>query len=336
MTSFLQTLLLVFLLIGCSSTSKTKKRDYLTINSFESVESEKDVTTEIRQVKDIPQFDETAKLIAPGFLFSLNHPSDEKLRGQYRVSFDGMLRLPYGIHIDVTGMDFQTLRKRVLDACSKFFQRGAENVTFQLLKKEYWVEVRGFVKKSGYYLVRRKEPIDSVIASAGGLSGNIKTDFFVASIKQQNISYSVSLNQYYEDNVLGTSFTWTGGDTVFINMLNQDSDSHVVPIVSVVGGVQAPGRVLYKENATLFYYLSKTGGVIPNLGYEESYIIRKVGGEYVSINFDITKMDTVPDVKAGDVVMLNSEKKTFADKMWERAIQIGSIITSIAVLIIAL
>ena len=331
-----QTLLLVFFLVGCSSGNKNKKVDYLTINSFESVDSEKDVTTEIRQVKDIPQFAETAELIAPGFLFSLHHPSDEKLKGQFRVGFDGMLRLPYGINIDVTGMDFQTLQKRVLEACSKFFQRGSENVSFRLLKKEYWVEVRGFVKKSGYYLVRRKEPIDSVIASAGGLSGNIKSDFFVASIKQQNISYSVSLNQYYEDNVLGTSFTWTGGDTVFINMLNQDSDSHAVPIVSVIGGVQTPGRVLYKEKATLFYYLSKTGGVIPNLGYEESYVIRKVGGEYVSINFDITKMETVPDIKSGDVVMLNAEKKTFADKMWERAIQIGSIITSIAVLIIAL
>jgi hypothetical protein len=204
-----------------------------------------------------------------------------------------------------------------------------------LVSKDYWVEVRGFVKKSGTYLVKRKESIDKIIDTAGGLAGKINEDFFIVSIKQQNISYSVSLNQYYENNVLGTSFTWTGGDVIFINLSNEDSTAQVAPTVEVIGGVATPGKTLYKEDANLFYYLSKRGGVIPNIGYEEGFVIRKAKKGLERIKFDITEMDTIPVIKPGDTILLTAEKRTVTDRIWERATQIASILTSIAFLIIA-
>lgn len=337
MKNFINVLALFALTLGfgCSS-PKTKNPEYKKINGPEAVIKRTHVQSDIKPIKEIPQFENTKEHMAPGHLFSIYHPSDEKIRGSYRVNFDGILRLPYGIQVNVIGLDFQTLRKNVLDGYKSFFQRGSEDVTFLLLKRDYWVEVGGFVKKSGHYLVDRKESIDRIISMAGGLRGDITSDFFVVSVKQQGESYTVSLNQYYEKNGNKDAFTWTGGDTVFINMLNQDPYNQTVPMVSVIGGVSNPGKVLYRENATLFYYLEKTGGVIPNLGYDEAFLIRKVGDKIIRINFNITDMDTVPDMLAGDVVMLNAEKKSFEDKVWERIVQVGSIITSIAVLIIAL
>ncbi len=191
------------------------------------------------------------------------------------------------------------------------------------------------MKKSGTYLVKRKESIDKIIDNAGGLAGKIKQDFFMVSIKQQNISYSVSLNQYYENNVLGTSFTWTGGDVVFINLSNEDSATLIAPTVEVIGGVKSPGKNLYKEDANIFYYISKRGGVIPNIGYGEAFVIRKGPKGLERINFNLTNMDSIPVIKPGDTIMLAAERLTAMDKAWVRASQIASILTTIAFLIIA-
>ena len=323
------------ILSGCSSSNHGNNPPYERENQKSVVKNETSAPSDIRAIKDIPQFEETEALMAPGFLFSLSHPSDTKLQGQYRAQFDGLLKLPYGVKINVKGLTFDELKQKVLEEYKSFFQRGAQDVSFVLQNKEYYVEVRGFVKRSGTYLVKRKESIDKVIDMAGGLNGKINQDFFIASIKQQNISYSVSLNQYYENNVLGTSFTWTGGDVIFVNLSSEESTAEVAPTVEVLGGVTSPGKTLYREDANIYYYLSKRGGVIANLGYEEAFVIRKTKNGLERINFNITDMSTVPSIKPGDTILLSAERRTVWDKIWERTTQVGTILTTIAFLILA-
>lgn len=324
------------LLTGCSSSNHGNNPPYEKQNDAKNNSSKTQAPSNLRAIKDIPQFPETENLMAPGFIFGLSHPADNKLKGSFRAQADGILSLPYGVRISVKGLTFSELRDKVLAAYNSFFQRGTQNVSFTLLRKEYWVEVRGFVKNPGTFLVRRKESIDKIIDTAGGLAGNIKQDFFMASIKQQNISYSVSLNQYYENNALGVSFVWTGNDIIFINLSNEDAMTQVAPTVEVIGGVAKPGKTFYRQDANLFYYLGKRGGVIPNLGYDEAFVIRKGANGLERINFNITKMETIPTIKPGDTIMLNGERQTVWDKIWLRATQVGSLITTIAVLILAL
>lgn len=327
---------LTFLLSSCSSAlNHGNNPPYEKLNDSHAKFSKTAMPSDVREIKDIPQFAETENMVAPGFLFSLSHPTDDKLQGAFRVQFDGILKLPYGVKIAVKGLTVEELKVKVREAYNTFFQKGAQNVTFNLVSKDYWVEVRGFVKKSGTYLAKRKESIDKIIDMAGGLAGKLKQDFFLASVKQQNISYSVSLNQYYENNVLGTSFTWTGGDVIFINLSNEDSETSVAPTIEVLGGVRNPGKTLYKEDANFFYYLGKRGGVIPNVGYGEAFVIRKGPKGLERINFNLTVMDTIPVIKPGDTIMLNGEKITAWDKVWTRATQVASIITTIAFFIIA-
>lgn len=325
----------LFMVTGCSTSNHGNNPPYEKLNDVAANKVRSSAPSDLREIKDIPQFEETESLIAPGFLFSISHPTDGKLQGTFRVQFDGLLKLPYGVKIVTTGLTYEELRKKVHEAYTSFFQRGAQNVSFNLVSKDYWVDVRGFVKKSGMYLVKRKESIDKIIDSAGGLAGNIKQDFFMVSIRQQSVSYSVSLNQYYENNVLGTSFTWTGGDTVFINLSNEDDTAQIAATVEVIGGVANPGKSLYKEDANIFYYLSKRGGVIPNVGYQEAFVIRKGPKGLERINFNLTAMNTIPVIKPGDTIMLNAERSTVIDKIWERATQVATLLTTIAFLIIA-
>lgn len=327
--------MIALILVTSCSSPRIKNPTYKSVNEVDLSKRIEKEPTDIRSLEDIPQFEETAALMAPGFLFYMGHPSDDKIRGNFRAGPDGELKLPYGVKISVTGLDFAVLRNKVMEAYSKFFQRGSEDITFQLAKREYWVEVRGLVKKSGHYLVDREESLESIISKAGGLRGDLSNGIYIVSLKQQGVSYSIGLNQYYEANGQG-KFNWTGGDTIFVNVMGQDSHSQTVPMISVLGGVQKPGNILYKEDATLFYYLNKTGGIIPNLSYEEAYVIRRVDGKLRRINFNLTDMDTVPAMKGGDIIMLNGEKKSWEDRLWERAVQIGSLITSIGILIIAL
>lgn len=326
---------LCLLIAGCSSSNHGNNPPYERINEHAKTTKKTETPSNLRSIKDIPKFEKTKNLMSPGFLFSLSHPTDSKLQGTFRAGFDGILTLPYGVKIDVNGLTFPELKEKVLEGYHSFFQRGAQNVHFNLVKKEYWVEVRGFVKKSGTYLVKRKESLDKVIDMAGGLSsGNVKQDFYMVSVKQQDTSYSVSLNQYYENNVFGNAFTWTGGDVIFINLSNEVSD--VAPTVEVLGGVASPGKTLYKDGENIFYYLGKRGGVIPNLGYEEVFVIRQSAHGLERINFNITKMETIPVIKPGDTILLNAERKTTADRIWERVLQISSVLATVAIWIIAL
>lgn len=327
-------LLLAFFAVSCASKPKNSFT-YERINDNPNRMIDEESQLNLLHIKDIPQFEHTKDLIAPGFLFSLHHPSDEKLQGRYRVTTDGILRLPYGIVIDTEGMTYADLRSKVLNAFKNFFQKGVQDISFRLLKKEYYVEVRGLVKNSGHYLVDRNESIDKVIDKAGGIKGNLQEDFFIVSLKQMDKSYSISLNQYFENSVFSSAFTWTGRDTLFVNLLNDEGLEDAVPTVSVIGGVQNPGKALYHENANIFYYLGKSGGVMPNLGYKEAYVFRNTVSGLKKIQFDITDPSTIPVIKPNDVIMLNGEKRTAMDKIFERATQIGAIISSIAILILA-
>ena len=273
-------------------------------------------------------------MMAPGFLFSLNHPTDSKLQGRYRAAADGTLVLPYGVRINVKDQTFSQLKKKVQEAYGSFFQRGAENVNFRLELREYWVEVRGLVKKPGVYLVKRKEPLDKVIDLAGGLVGSIKQDFYTLVLQQQQTSYSVSLNQYYEESILGPSFTWTGGDVMFVNVASDASDAG--PTIEILGGVVNPGKTLYQDDLNIFHYLAKRGGTIPNFGYEEVFLIRKGDKGIERIKFNLTEVDEIPAIKAGDTLLITADRRTLADKLWERASQISGFLATIAIFIIAL
>ena len=326
-------LCLMLVLTSCAST--TPKEEYSTYNEKYSGTAAKSLKGVITDHKKIPQFRSLSNKMSPGFLFSLSHPSDEKLKGRFRADFSGILRLPYGVRINVKGMTFNKLKKRVLKSYSKFFQKGVRNVSFKLIYRQYYVEVRGFIKKSGRYLVTKKEGIDKVIDKAGGLKGELSKGFYKATIKQQSRSYSISLNQYFQNNFYSKSITWTGGDSIFVSEQDESEMGGEIPIVSVLGGVLKPGKILYKKKAHLFYYLGKSGGTVPALSYDESYIIRNTSKGIKKIKFDITDMDAVPAIKPNDTILLQASKRTRTDRIFERTTQISSFLLT-ALLVLAL
>lgn len=327
---------IIMLLVALIGTSCASSYSFKTYNESNVLAQKNKKKTQLKRIEDIPKFNHLRDYIAPGFLFSLYHPSDEKLRGNFRVGVDSYLRLPYGVKVKVSRKTFSKVKEEVLSKYKKFFQRGVKNVTLKLKYRQYYVEIRGLVKKSGLYLVSRKESIDKIIDKAGGLNGDLKKDFFTASIRQKRKSYSISLNQYFESNFFENAFTWTGGDSIFISVLDEQSISNSVPMVSILGGVINPGKVMYKKEANLFYYLSKSGGTISDIQYAESYLIRNTDEGLKKYQFNITDMSTIPQIQANDIIMLNGEKQTPMDKFLGRIASVASLLGSIALLMLAL
>lgn len=322
--------LILVLFGGCAS----KSDEYTTVNEqINEMVKKGNKNNLLTDFNGIPRFSNQRNKVAPGFQFYLFHPSDEKLKGKFRADFNGDLNLPYDVIINVKDLTFDELKDKVLKRYSKFFQKGVESVEFKILKQEYFVEVRGFVKKSGKYLVNRNEGIDKVIDRAGGLRGDLQKNFYKASINQRGRNYSISLNQYYQNSKYTNAFRWTGGDKIFVTELDESEMGGGLPIITVLAGVKNPGKILYKPNAHLFYYLGKSGGTIDDLDYRESYIIRTTAEGIQRIQFELTDMETVPALAPNDIILLQAQKMTLTDRVWERVVQISTILTSIALII---
>lgn len=332
--SLVVTIFVTLILVSCAGT--TDKSEYLTFNEqmakFNKTQKNKKLISDLEK---IPKFNSLRGKMAPGFLFYLSHPSDEKLKGRFRADFTGILRLPYNVRINVKGKSFKQLKEKVLTSYSKYFQKGVGNVDFRLLYRQYYVEVRGFVKKSGRYLVTRTEGIDKVIDKAGGLRGDLKKNFYKAEMKQQNQAYAISLNQYFQNNSYSNAFTWTGGDNIFITEQDASEMGDDIPIVTVLSGVVAPGKILYKPNANLYYYISKSGGAVAALNYTEAFVFRNTSKGLKKIKFDMTEMDAIPNIEPNDIIMLQADKRTSQDRAFERTSQVSNILLT-ALLLLAL
>ncbi len=327
-------LMMVLSIIGCSSSKPITYKTYN--NSVKNQKKAASASESLRKFKDIPKFSSSKHHMAPGFLFSLYHVSDDKLRGKYRASINGVLRLPYGIKLNVKGKTYKELKSEVLKAYKKFFQKGVRNVSFALKSRSYYVEIRGLVKKPGRYLITKKDNLDNVIDMAGGLNGDLQTDIFTVSLKQKRQAYSISLNEFYQNHVFTDLFTWTGEDTIFIKKQSEFSSNQNLSVVTVMSGVKNPGKSLYRDGENIFYYLNKSGGTQEYIAYKEAYIIRESAKGLEKIQFNLTKMETIPVIEPNDIIMLNSEKTTEFDKGLSRTAQISGILSTIALLILAL
>ena len=327
---------LMAIVSGCASHSTTDYPLY-TDQIAKSMENLAPANSISSIENEIPDLSKLPMTMAPGFSFSMSHPSDSKLSGNFKADFNGILQLPYDVSVDVTNKTFAEVKETVLKSYRKFFQKGVESVNFTLSKKEYWVEVRGLVKKPGRYLVRPSDSLDLVVDAAGGVQGDIGVDYFSASIKQQKYEYQVLLNKYFEASDSADKIRWLGGDTVFISKIDSMGGlNKEIPFVSVIGGVVKPGKVLFQKNASLFYFIEKSGGTIQGLGYDECYVFRNTKDGVKKIQFAFNKPETIPVIFPNDTIYMNSQVKTLGDIWLERFGQIAGIISTAALLIIAL
>ncbi|MCB0336292.1 MAG: SLBB domain-containing protein [Bdellovibrionales bacterium] len=281
--------------------------------------------------------------VAPGYLVQIVALEDEKLNGRFRVNFNGNLKLPYGVSIDTTGQSEKEMSESITKAYRKYF-RTDPSLQITIVERDLWVDVRGLVKESGKFLVKEDTSVDELLAKAGGLerdqAGNALAQF--VRINQLGTDTAlIELDDYYAGNAFDIP-QWQGGDTVFAQtrkpQLEDDaraqfggnasgvSSNHI----QLVGQVKYPGKFVYKEDADFFYYLVQAGGPTEQADLNRLFIVREQNGEKVNTRVDLETLDNLPQIQAGDLLILNGDVPGASEKGLDFLGSVSEIITSIA------
>lgn len=279
--------------------------------------------------------------VAPGFQLKITNLEDEKLSGEYRVDYDGNLKLPYGVTIKTRGLTETQLKKAIIQAYSRFFT-VTPKMQVSITSRDYWVDVRGLVVNSGKFLVKQDTSLDEILAKAGGLQKDPNA-FPLARyvrIKQPNGDTAfVKLGDYYS----GVSVelpNWQGGDSIFAQTeVAQASSAFASPksYIQLLGQVNEPGQYRFQNNADFFYYLVKAGGPTAQADLGRLTIVRTVGLERQTFDFDIQDPSLMPQIENGDILIVNSGIATRQERELERSTNLASIFSSIGtVLVLAL
>lgn len=273
-------------------------------------------------------------LIAPGFLVNLHCLTDSKLNGDYRVSFDGDLQLPYDITVNTTGLSVSQLQHKLEDLYRPYFKTASE-IEVRVKERHYWVDVRGLVDKPGRFLVEPEASLDLVIGLAGGTSKD-SPPLYVRIQKGQKV-FIVDLNQYYqrgEDHpqILG----WIGGEVLFFQREiaaasgeKTPSSQYRLPIY-MLGEVRKPGEYTVPPGSDFVDTLVQAGGFTEKADLDDIEIVRRAGGVKRVYDFSWSEFQRAPSPLQGDVILVHADNTT---KFERHTLLVATIISALAAVV---
>jgi protein involved in polysaccharide export with SLBB domain len=175
----------------------------------------KPTTPATRTAKSPLRTETNSAQVNPGILIHLSSSEDSSITGDYRIEFDGALRLPYQVVIQAAGLTLPELKTAITYAYHIYFA-NPEAIEVSVTERRALVEVRGQVNKPGRYLVETQADLEDLLELAGGLkkkSGKALAKYVSLSRGNQSSSYSLERALSEETN---SKFTpWQGGESVF-------------------------------------------------------------------------------------------------------------------------
>ncbi len=281
---------------------------------------------------------ERPNALAPGFLIRLGHQEDRDLNGSFRIDFDGKISLPYNVSFKAEGLTMEEFRQKVMESYRPFFKSGVR-LSVELVEKSYFIELRGLITKPGKYRVKSDASIDEVIAMGGGFPVAQDSQPRYLRITRGEQSRVVSMDEYYKSGSLRSAMQWRGGEVVFFQKDTPYTDlggGEPSNQVQVIGELKRPGEFAFRPGADVYFYLAEAGGPTRDLDFFKIQIFRGPPGKRVMTEFDLEHPEKVPLVQAGDILVFQSDKPSPFQKHVGTAANIASILTAIALLILAL
>lgn len=273
-----------------------------------------------------------SNLVAPGFLFRLDNLEDKSLNGSFRVGFDGKLSLPYNITLTAADSTLEQLQDKVALAYRPYF-KGGSKVHLGLVERAYWVDIRGLAAKPGRYLIKQDTTLDEVIAKGGGFLKESPAKF--VRITNARGSKAIDLDRYYRTGDPAKLAPWMGGEMIFFQSEEGIDDSAGANgernTVRFLGEVRRPGDINFRPGASFLYYLSEAGGPTNSVDPNKIQIFR----QNTNLQFSMDKAKDFPPLKRGDTVMLYPDHTSPFERFIQSGVGIASIISAIALVIIA-
>jgi polysaccharide biosynthesis/export protein len=281
--------------------------------------------------------------VAPGFTIKVNSKDDDEINGSYVVDEKGYLRLPYDVTVAAAGLSEKALESKIRNSYRPYFLRPDMGIDIE--KREYYVTVKGLVKKPGAVLVSNDASLDEVVSGAGGLLRDVRSSASAqyARISQGKTSYVVNLNDYFAGNTPDYAVPkWQGGESVSLIREPGRDDSQGSTqrsFVKVLGQVENPGEFPFESGKDFYHYLIKSGGPSEKADLTNIAIIRAGRSSNTSKRFNLEDEENTPQISAGDTILLNASNPSSLEKtsrVWSGFAAVVSAIGALAILAVAL
>jgi protein involved in polysaccharide export with SLBB domain len=318
-------------LAACASSGKVDRPDFpydypssVTVDA-NAGKSEADKNKKAAEQKD-PE-------VAPGFLIQISNLEDRKLNGSFRVDFDGHLKLPYNVNLMTTGLSFSALSAKIQSSYRKFFQTDSAFAVV-LSKREYWIEVRGLVEKTGRVLISSSDGIDRLILDAGGLKKDPAPKYLKVRHRDGSED-SFALDDYFKSGTGSGDIAWQGGEVVFFQIDPPAPETLRVsklPSIQLMGEVAKPGLYSYEKGKDIYHYLGQAGGPMNGADLSHIRIVRGPANNRVMIAIDSLEEGKRPVLLPGDLILVPYDRPN----RFERNITTGAGIATILSVVVLL
>ncbi len=283
-----------------------------------------------------PSATDAPNRVAPGFLFRLSHGEDRALNGNFRVGFDGRLRLPYDKVIETNALTIEALAERVTELYRPYFKEGPQ-AKLALVERKYWIDVGGLVNKAGRFLVDEGTTIDEVVALSGSFLPQKAAEW--VRIEQTNgNSQVINIAKYYKTGDRSPFPKWRGGDRVFFQAEEGDSGPAKAETdkgIRVLGQVQRPSEFLYRDGADFFHYLSQAGGPNQFADLRNGQLVRGPDNDRRLYRFDVERVAEIPPLRRGDILIVEPDRRSNFERGLTYAVSFATILSAVAFVAIA-
>lgn len=253
--------------------------------------------------------------IAPGYLVEVSSNQDQNINGEFRISEQGILDLPYAVKVDTSNSSIAELRSLIRDSYRTYF-RGSPDIEVKIKERKVWVRAQGLVNKPGTYLVEPEAGLDEVISQADGLktsSDGISAPRF-AKINAYGNEVVIRLADFYAGNSSVVSH-WRGGESIFFQSDLQKGAAQVAfdsKYVHVLGQVRAPGEYAFKDNATFLHYLVQAGGPTDRANTNNILLVstKSQDGKFETTKLSLSNLEEVQSLKGGDVLFVQADNRS--------------------------
>ena len=282
-------------------------------------------------------------VLGAGYLLHLSCDQDAKLNGDFRISENGKIHLPYDVSLQAGGQKLSAFEKHLAGAYASYFNEHPR-IRVSVKQKRYWIEVQGLVKAPGPYLVKERTTLDETLAMAGVRTEDLPSGF--ARIEQGGKSRWVSMEDYLKSGTTRELGPWHGGERILFQLerpeeiTSRDSEDRAegpsTRKVQVVGEVKEPGGVSFHAHEDGYYYLLQRGGPTTSADLGKVEVVRtdKHTGQHIRLS--MTDISDIKNVQESDVLIVHPDRPSSFEKTLQNSALVASIISAIALTVLVI
>ncbi len=226
--------------------------------------------------------------VGAGDVLEIRVYGEPTLSGSFPVGEDGHLDYPLLGPVTVTGLTAAEVATTLTEHLSAGYIMDPDVSAWLGSYQSQPVQVLGSVAQPGQYFLKGATTVLQLLSEAGGVQNGGVNEIRVTHAAQAGAVSVIDYERLVSEGA--DNITLTAGDVVFVPE----------SLVYVMGQIDAPGEIAFREGLTVANCLAAAGGALPTANLGKVYILR--GDDRIRVNVRHVLSGKTPDVavEAGD------------------------------------